>query len=280
MSKTLYVSDLDGTLLNSQSVLSDNTVNILKSLILDDKALFTVATARTPATVVELMACVPSVLPYIVMSGAALWDNATQTYADVRRIHDSVVETILPIYNAHGINPFIYRRHGSVLHAHHVEAMTEEERSFILPRVTTPLKSLVTSSVLDTFSADEAVLMFALGDFARLRAAADEVERTGVPCSQMCYHDIFDPNRGILDIYAAGVSKAEAVRRMAERTGADRVVVFGDNLNDLPMMRVATHSVAVSNAFDEVRRQADEVIGSNGNDAVARWIADDIARNR
>jgi len=51
-------------------------------------------------------------------------------------------------------------------------------------------------------------------------------------------------------------------------------VVFGDNLNDLPMMAVADVAVAVENALPEVKAKADVVIGPNTDDAVARWIED------
>lgn len=51
--------------------------------------------------------------------------------------------------------------------------------------------------------------------------------------------------------------------------------MFGDNLNDLPMMEIADHSVAVGNAFKEVKEQANEIIGCNDEDAVAKWIEQD-----
>ena len=57
--KTLYVSDLDGTLLNEDSQLSCKTVATLNRIIGELGGLFTVATARTPATVVPLMQEVP-----------------------------------------------------------------------------------------------------------------------------------------------------------------------------------------------------------------------------
>ena len=53
--RTLYVSDMDGTLLNEESVLSPGTIDTLNRVIEDLGGLFTVATARTPATVVPLM---------------------------------------------------------------------------------------------------------------------------------------------------------------------------------------------------------------------------------
>jgi hydroxymethylpyrimidine pyrophosphatase-like HAD family hydrolase len=63
---------------------------------------------------------------------------------------------------------------------------------------------------------------------------------------------------------------------MARRLGAEKVVVFGDNVNDLSMMSIADIAVAPANAIDEVKRKADLVIGANSDDAVARFITDHL----
>ena len=52
--KTLYISDLDGTLLNNDGELSQNTEIILNHLI-DNSVMFSLATARTYSTVVPMM---------------------------------------------------------------------------------------------------------------------------------------------------------------------------------------------------------------------------------
>lgn len=62
---------------------------------------------------------------------------------------------------------------------------------------------------------------------------------------------------------------------MKEKTGADRVVAFGDNLNDIPMLQAADVAVAVENALPEVKEIADIVIGPNTDDAVAEFISGD-----
>jgi hydroxymethylpyrimidine pyrophosphatase-like HAD family hydrolase len=59
---------------------------------------------------------------------------------------------------------------------------------------------------------------------------------------------------------------------MKARVKAERLVVYGDNLNDLPMMKVADVAVAVENALPEVKAAADVVIGANSDDSVAKHI--------
>ena len=273
---TLYVSDLDGTLLNSHSVVSDTTADRLNHLIKEHHLLFTVATARTPATVSQLMARIDTPLPYIVMAGAALWNNAEWSYSELRVIDNDIVGQLVDIYAMHEIHPFIYRIHDNCIHAHHIPSLTLLERDFIRQRLQTPLKKMITSEQLPIYAADPAVLVYSMGDYAALRTIADEIEQQHVACTVMCYHDIFDHNLGYLEIYAQGTTKAAAIRHLAQQVNAERVVVFGDNLNDIPMMQTANWSVAVGNAFDEVKACANEVIDTNDNDAVARWIARDI----
>ena len=275
---TLYVSDLDGTLLNRQSQLSEYTIHTLNRLIQEEDVLFSIATARTPATVTRLMEKVHARLPYIVMAGAAFWDNSHQCYQEVHTFDTAVIEQLLAIYDAHTINPFIYRQHGAVIYAHHIPQMTPDEQAFIDYRLTSPLKQLFTSEPLAAADPDGAMLVMSMGNYTELRAIADEIDRQQVPCTYMCYHDIFDHSQGFLEIYKKGTTKAAAIHELATQTGADRVVVFGDNLNDIPMMQSADYSVAVGNAFDEVKQQADEVIGTNEKDAVVRWILEDIKK--
>ena len=116
------------------------------------------------------------------------------------------------------------------------------------------------------------MLIFSMQNYERLRPVYEQV-KAEVDCAAVFYHDIFDPDAGLLEIYAPGVSKAAAVQRMKAEVGAEQLVVFGDNRNDIPMMQVATRSVAVENAFPEVKAIANEIIPPNTTHAVAHYIA-------
>lgn len=96
----------------------------------------------------------------------------------------------------------------------------------------------------------------------------------------MFYHDWYGGEIAEVEAFPEGATKAKAIGRLKRMTGATRVVVFGDNTNDLSMMRMADWSVAVGNAIDEVKQAADEVIGTNEADAVARFILEDMNLGR
>jgi hydroxymethylpyrimidine pyrophosphatase-like HAD family hydrolase len=78
----------------------------------------------------------------------------------------------------------------------------------------------------------------------------------------------------VLEISAAGVTKAWALERLCARLGvqSEEVVAIGDMENDLAMLAWAGHAVAVANAQRNVRDAADEVTASNVDDGVAEVL--------
>jgi Cof subfamily protein (haloacid dehalogenase superfamily) len=79
---------------------------------------------------------------------------------------------------------------------------------------------------------------------------------------------------GLLEISVHGVTKATGLAELADRHGIapHEVLAIGDMPNDLPMLQWAGRSYAVANAHPSVIEVADEVVGSNDEDAVAQLI--------
>ena len=280
---TLYITDLDGTLLDDTSHVPPQAVRMLSGLI-HDGAMFTVATARTPATVQGLLKGVPAAhftppageqlrVPWIVMTGSALWDNEKGEYTEIALIPEADAMAIRAAFERSGLRPFTYCLSGnSFLNVYHPRAMSAYENSFYQDRRRLQLKRFH----LDQQPSDMAhvVLFFAIGP-EEIIEATDRELKSATRCAVAWYRDAVRPATGLIDLYAPGVSKASALRKMKERTGARRVVVFGDNLNDLPMLREADVAVAVGNALPEVKAQADVVIGRNTEIAVPKFILND-----
>lgn len=271
MKKTLYVSDLDGTLLDRNSLLSDESVSILNHLINECGVNFTIATARTPATVVGIMERVHTKLPCVVMNGAAMWNNIERKFIATTPFDNSTVEQVCNIFEAHGLSPMVYRRNGNSIEVHHCGQFSAQEQEFVEERKRL-LKKFHLNDTLYKINDNEALLIFAMNDYSRLEPIYNDVI-THVDCSSVCYHDIFDSSAGLMETYAPGVSKAAAIRRLADEINADRLVVFGDNRNDIPMMEIADYAVAPENAVDEVKAVANEIIEPNHTHSVARFIA-------
>jgi len=76
---TLYVSDLDGTLLNSEKQISENTMKTINSLI-ENGVLFTIAIARTLAATTHILSRLKINIPIILMNGAMNYDPIKNEY--------------------------------------------------------------------------------------------------------------------------------------------------------------------------------------------------------
>ncbi len=281
MMLTLYASDLDGTLLSADSRLTSATESMLNGLIAEG-ALFTVATARTPATVSTLMENVNLVLPAIVMTGTAMWHQKSGLMTDTVTIPSGTLEKLLDVYRRHNLPTFIYTFSGGRILVYHIGHMSAMESEFMAERADTPYKRFLIpdsgDSVLPSPLRD-VVLLYSMQPSQAVKETYDDI-RAGIDVNPIYYHDFFGPETGILEVFPREASKADALGKLMAQTGAGRLVVFGDNINDIPMMRMADVAVAVGNAVEEVKAQADVVIGPNTSDSVARFIAEDFNRNR
>ena len=89
---------------------------------------------------------------------------------------------------------------------------------------------------------------------------------------------IFPPYRDshlvLFEVQGQSQGKAEAFRWLESHHGipAERTIAVGDHRNDVSMLAAAGLGVAVANAVDDVRAEADIVIGHHAEDGVARWI--------
>ena len=86
--------------------------------------------------------------------------------------------------------------------------------------------------------------------------------------------NIYSPGWFWLTIHSALATKDKSIKILIEKYKfSDKcVTVFGDNTNDLKMFSAANRAIAVSNAAKEVKVKADQIIGSNEDDSVVKFI--------
>ena len=89
----LFVTDLDGTLINSKREVPKKSLEILNKLI-DEGVNFTVATARTPATAVEILQDLNLKLPVALMNGVLIYDTKELKYIDIKGIEKTFREQL------------------------------------------------------------------------------------------------------------------------------------------------------------------------------------------
>ena len=92
------------------------------------------------------------------------------------------------------------------------------------------------------------------------------------------------PYEGILDFVQSadfyieavphGTSKATGLLKVCEKLGihSDQIIAFGDAKNDLEMIKLAGHGVAMGNACDELKECADEVTLTNNENGIVHTL--------
>ena len=69
-------------------------------------------------------------------------------------------------------------------------------------------------------------------------------------------------------------TKEKAIEALCSylKIGPEQIVAFGDDFNDIGMLKLCGKGIAMKNAITEVQAVADEVCLSNEEDGVARWM--------
>ncbi len=268
--KTLYVSDLDGTLLHSDQKTSEYTNKVINTLV-EQGMLFSYATARSLITAKKVTAGIIAEIPLILYNGAFIMDNVTEEIIYAHYFDDSAEELLSELFEKE-IYPIVYA---------HFDG--KEKMSFV-PR----LSSRGLKTFTDSRKGD--VRINPVDDPEDLRmgnkfyiTCIDEPEKLYpiyVKYKEVyhcVYHiDIYTHDQW-LEIMPAETSKAAAISRLKELLNCDKLVVFGDGKNDLDMFDIADEGYAVANADPELKKKAAGIIRSNDEDGVARWLEEHYA---
>lgn len=269
---TLFVTDLDGTLLQSDGTISSYSKDMLNQLI-QDGALITAATGRSGATAAPLFEGVSLSLPLITLNGSALFDIKHQTFEQCQWIPYSISQEILNVFRNHHANCLTYTIKNQKIQIYYDDFYHDAEREFYKKRKDLPLKTYLQA---DLPVCQETIYFSSI----QPNNTAKKIKEELLACSFSSqvniiqYDDVYHTGYSFLELYAKNASKRNAVLSLAKQIHAKQIIVFGDNQNDLSMMKAANRCFAVSNAADSVKKAADEIIGDHNQDAVVKKIAD------
>ena len=267
----LFVTDLDGTLLNSNKEVSVKSTEILNKLI-DEGANFTVATARTPATVVDLLENVNIKLPVVLMNGVLLYDIKDEKYINIKEVSSDTVQKVFSILNKFNKNAMVYGIKDNHLWVYHKEFEFAWEYNFYKERADRKQKTFLQIENYEDAIKNSKIINFIVFDkHEKIKGIYDELKKLdGI--SVEYYEDIYEKGCYFLEAYSAEASKANGIKLLSDYIDNDKLICFGDNLNDIPMFELADECYATLNAVDRVKEIATDVIGSCDEDGVALYM--------
>lgn len=271
---SLYVSDLDGTLLTNSACLSDYTRLELRRLLSEGLA-FSVASARSVVAMQHILRDLPLELPVIEFNGAFLSDLDTGRHEIVNAIDPDVVTDLHDLLTHYGTNPFVSTFSGVEDCLYYCDVINDGMRWYVGDRTKNQDRRLRKVSDMRSALREQVVCLTCVGAHALLSDIAVLVrEKYGSELESHLFENHYSPGWHWLTLHDRRASKDQAVRLLMEMTGFGEsdLVVFGDQINDLKLFRMATEAVAVANAVPEVIAQANRVIGTNEDDSVVKFI--------
>jgi Cof subfamily protein (haloacid dehalogenase superfamily) len=274
---TVYVSDLDGTLLGDNAILSAFSKKILCEL-LHQGLQFTVASARSVVSMQVMLKGLNLRLPVIEFNGAFISDLDSGRHEIINSICPSVVESIYKLILKFGCVPFVSSFNGMEDCVYYKDVMNDGMRWHINDRLTSKDRRLRAIEDLTHSFSDQIVCLTVIGhaqELLELQGAIIERHETNVETHLM--ENQYSPGWYWLTIHDRKATKAQAIRTLVENYGLQEseIVVFGDQINDIKMFKIANHAIAVANPDAKLKRYATLEIGSNTEDSVVKYIHQD-----
>jgi Cof subfamily protein (haloacid dehalogenase superfamily) len=253
----LVVSDVDGTLLTKDKILTGGAKTAVRKLHAAGIG-FTIVSSRPSIGMGFLIEPLSISLPVGAFNGSSILDTALEPI-EQRLIGSGVSRRSIDVLEAFGVDIWLFTNERWFTRNPDGEYVPNEQRAIKAdPTIVADFTPhLAAACKIVGASSDEALLQ-------RCEAAMKEAighEATAVR-SQTYY----------LDVTPNGHDKGTFVTAMTKRLGipASAVATIGDMENDLPMFASSGISFAMGNAADNVKQRATHVTDSNEHDGFAR----------
>ncbi|MEU6641331.1 HAD family hydrolase [Saccharomonospora sp. NPDC046836] len=266
----LIASDVDGTLLSTETHLSDRTVGVVTRAV-GASVPVVLVTGRPPRWIPQVAEQAGLTGYAVCANGAVLYDIGADRVVDVHGLLD-------PVMLRDVADRLTFALPGCRLASERIgtHAIDDDMKNFV-----------VESEYHNPWGSNEGSVVSraeVLGHSAvkllvsHTKMTSDEMAQAAHTVLNGTVDITFSSGGGLIELAAHGVTKGTGLAEIAQRfgVGAHGTIAFGDMPNDLEMLRWAGHGVAVANAHPVVLDAADEVTAPHFEDGVAqvleRWF--------
>lgn len=266
---TLYVSALDGTLLNDDDELSNYTRVKLKQL-LERGANIVLTTSRTPSAILSLIQDIPFIYPIVVMNGAAMYDLQKQQYKYCKTIPQDALQDIKEVFEQNNVNCFIYSVIHHVLHVYYGKFQNPIEEDYYHALRKTPFCSYVFGSIPEE---QNSIYVYAVHEHDVIDRVYQRLKKRAAFYELHVVVQKDNDHQGYskIEIYSKEANKKASIQTLIQHYHFEHIYVFGKDVEDLSLLVTADKGFVVKNGNPEMRKHA-EVIASNNEDSVIHKI--------
>lgn len=264
----IVCSDIDGTLLNSKRELSKATINSVE-LLNKRNIPFILISARMPMAIRPLQKQLKSNYPIVCYNGAYI-ESELKVDGSAKELFSNPIEiepflALLKFMEGSGIHFGTYYKDEWLVNQFDYWAKREKNNTKLDP------KHVDMEFMKHNFEAKNhgPHKIMIMGDFDKIEPLESELRhKFGDDV------DIYRSKDTYLELNAKAVSKSTSLDILSEYFNhpISEFMAFGDNYNDISMLRKAGYGVAVRNARNEAKTVAQEIAESNLDNGVAKII--------
>jgi Cof subfamily protein (haloacid dehalogenase superfamily) len=265
----LFITDLDGTLLDDRKTIPQANLEALKRLVTDDIHI-TVFTGRNYHSAKPFIDALGIDIPVVFQNGAFIMNPRSQEILYQSGLGSSEASAITRIAFERGFDAIVYKGfmaipdmliqrtewNGSpyepyVLHNHY--------RTEFVPSILDRIRDTDTISQLAIIGKQDALTVFEREMRERFRGTISPI-----------YSSVIS-GTGFLEFFGPDVSKGIALQKVLERfhITPEETVFIGDNYNDVELMEIVGLPVAVDNSPEFVKKLCRLVVANNNDAGVA-----------
>lgn len=265
--KTLYVTDLDGTLLNTKDRVSDYSISTINRLV-EKGMLFTYATARSLVSASIVTQGLLLEMPVIVYNGCLVIEAESGKVLSSIQFTREEREKAIEIIKSNQVSPLVY---SYIEDKESVSWNPNKENEGVQRYLSLRKGDRRLRPVEDKQLYDGEIFYYTcIGEKEELLPIYESLsqdDRFRCTLAQELYREEY-----WCEIMPSAATKANAIKKLKKLWGCDHIVAFGDAINDINMFGIADECYAVENAVPELKACATEIISCNDEDGVARWL--------
>lgn len=250
MKYRLFVTDLDGTLLNSDKKITADNKAALKKLV-DSGVEVVLASGRHPALIRGYADELGLNTPIVACNGAMVKDLKTEELMYINKMSSKSILKVLEVAGKFQVDYWIYERDGI-----YYNRETETVRGYLSKNGTRMSAAKVSFKQIDNLEE----LLENNGGIAKVLlvfAGREEVkmelfnELSKIHDVEPCFSD-----KVYLDVMNKGVNKKNGIEFYASNKGISKeeIITIGDNDNDIQMLEYAGLGIAMGNATEGAKK--------------------------
>ncbi len=255
----LIATDLDGTLLSVGSEIPKENTDALKRAM-DAGVLVTIASGRMVEATLPIAQKIGVNAPLVVFNGAMIYDMQNDRILLGKVIPCTTAVAVLKRLEA--LHAYTQAFPGRGFFFERRCALTDYYENKI------GVHGIELGMPLSQWLSQDVYKLLVLGEAQQLDHVADLLQPEFPELS------FAKSGKTHLEIVPAGVDKAAGMRGISEVTGIppEEMLAFGDEMNDLPMLKYCGMSYVMENAPEHMRREAEHIAPRNTDHGVARIV--------